>query len=441
MSHFLVAGAGHGGLCAALHLVKAGHRATVFERLPEAALGYDWTDVVEAGALGRNGFTALPESSRVPAYYGTLYGPGKRCPLRPSGTMAREIHAERKEWLGIMVRGCRAAGVEFAFETEILGPVVEGDRVRGLRVSENGKERSVAGDMVIDAAGAQSPVRAGLPARFGIPGALPQDKLFYGWRGFFERLPGDGPPELYRQYLGHQGRMGLSWVITNPGYMDVLVGNMERPLDGAELAAAVADLREDNPLVGERLLRGGGQASPIPVRRPLGLFVAGGYAAVGDSACMADPFSGCGVCAAMDQGKLLAGILNKCNDDYSLPRLWEYQYRTFTWKPPAEFGDARRTAEQRAATDVMRCVMAALRPEEIDLLFTRGLIGLRGGIHGKKDVLRLLRSLDRPRLLWMLAKIPARGKAVRGITRRIPEAYEPAAVAAWAREYEDCKMC
>ncbi|MCL2299989.1 MAG: NAD(P)-binding protein, partial [Firmicutes bacterium] len=57
MPHFLIAGAGHGGLCAALHLAKAGHRATVFERLAEADLGYDWPDTVWADALERSGFT------------------------------------------------------------------------------------------------------------------------------------------------------------------------------------------------------------------------------------------------------------------------------------------------------------------------------------------------------------------------------------------------
>jgi flavin-dependent dehydrogenase len=274
-------------------------------------------------------------------------------------------------------------------------------------------------------------VRCGLPERFGVPGALPREDLFYAWRGFFNRLPGPDPQSMYNLYFGHQGRKGLSWVITNPGSMDVLVGNMGRPLPETELAGALADLRASNPLVGDRLLRGGGRQPPIPVRRPLGLIVANGYAAVGDSACMADPFSGCGICAAMEQGKLLAAILLECDGDYTLPKLWAYQYRTFT----------EMKAERRAATEAMRCVMAGLRPKEMDLLFTRGIIRMRGGVHGMKDALRLLRNIDHPLLLWKLAKMPARGNAIRAVIRRIPKTYEPAAVAAWARDYEGCKMC
>ena len=438
MSHLTVAGAGHGGLCAALHLAKAGRRVTVFERQREAALGYDWTDIVEAGALERNGFSALPESSRIRAYRMTMIGPGKRAPLRPAQLYEgpKWVHAERKEWLAIMVRDCRAAGVEFVFEAEILGPVIENDRVRGLRVRMGGAARDVPADMVIDAAGAQSNLRANLPARLGVPGALPQSELFYPWRGIFERLPGPDPLGMYNVYLSHQGRKGLSWVLAGPGSMDVLVGNMGRPVSGTELAAALADLREDNPLLGEQLLRGGGRPVPIPVRRPLGMLVAGGYATVGDSACMADPFTGCGVCIAMEQGRLLAEVLLNCNGDYSLPKLWDYQYRTFSEKPPSE-----KTAARRAATDAMRRGMMALRPGEVDLMFSGGLIALRGGVSSKKDVLPLLRNLHHPALLWKLAKIPLRGKAVRDIVGRIPKTYDPIAVAAWAREYEGCKMC
>ena len=443
MSHFFVAGAGHGGLCAALHLAKAGHRVTVFERQREACLGYDWTDVVYAGALEKAGFSPLPEGSWVTAYQPTLIGPGKRFPLRPKEQHVSrdEIHAERKALLAVMLQGCRAAGVELVFEAEVLGPMVENDRVSGLRVRIDDEEQAHPADLVLDAAGVDSPVRTKLPARFGIPGALPREDLFYAWRGYFDRLPGPTPEGVYNTYLTHQGRKGLSWVTTNPDDMDILVGNIGRPLSEAELAAAIDDLRADNPLVGQRLLRGGGKALPIPVRRTLGLFVADGYAAVGDSACMTDPFSGCGIGTSMDQGKVLADVLLNCNGDFSPQRLWEYQYRAFTEAPPAKCGDGRKTAAERAATDAMRRIMMTLRPDEMDLLFERGLIKLRSGIKKPKDALVLLHGLDHPALLGKLVKIPLRGKAIKDIVGRIPKDYDPGAVAAWVRDYEGCKLC
>ena len=208
-------------------------------------------------------------------------------------------------------------------------------------------------------------------------------------------------------------------------------------MDEEKLAAAIDDLRADNPLVGQHLLRGGGAFVPNPVRRPLGMLVANGYAAVGDSACMADPFSGSGIGPAIKQGKLLAEVLLKIHPGtpgqggYSLPELWEYQYRTIT----------ELNAAGRAATEVMRCVMMTLRPAEMDLMFERGLIKLRDGVKKPKDALVMLRGLDHPALLRKLMKIPLRGKAVRAIAGRVPKHYDLAAVAAWVKDYEGCKLC
>jgi len=167
------------------------------------------------------------------------------------------------------------------------------------------------------------------------------------------------------------------------------------------------------------------------VRRPLGLFAADSYAAVGDSACMADPFTGSGICPAMKQGKLLAQVLLECQGDYSLPRLWEYQARTF----------AQLNAAGRGATEVTRCVMMTLHPAEMDLMFERGLIKLRDGLKGPKDALALLRGLDHPGLMLKLMKIPMRGRAVKAVAGRIPKTYDPTAVAAWVKDYEGCKLC
>jgi len=143
----------------------------------------------------------------------------------------------------------------------------------------------------------------------------------------------------------------------------------------------------------------------------------------------------------MDQGKLVAEVLLDCQRDFSLPRLWEYQVRTFTETPPAKCGDGRKTAAERAATDAMRRIMMTLRPAEMDLMFERGLIKLRAGVKKPGDALVLLRGLDHPALLGKLMKIPIRGKAVKDIVGRIPRDYDPAAVSAWVKDYEDCKLC
>jgi len=434
LPNFLVAGAGHGGLCAALHLAKAGQRVTVAERLPEAGLGYDWTDIIERAVLERNGF-AEPKHQGT-AHCSTMLGPSKRWPNTTGIPRDREMHAERRELLASMIADCRAAGVEFLFGAEITGPVLRDNRVCGLRILRGGAASEFAADMVIDAAGWRSPVRLGLPEGSPIPRELPPDQVFYVWRAFFDRLPGPDPEHLFRNYLCHRGFKGLSWVAANPDCMDVLMGIMGRPLTDEEIAAGLDDLREDNPLLGRQILRGGQQAT-IPLRRPLGMFVADGYAAVGDSCCMADPMGGSGVCSAIDQGKLLAEVLlEHCQGDFSVEKLWKYQYRSFTEKPPAEAGYGTKTAAERASTDVLKCTLMTLRPKDIDLLFRRGLI-TRGGLSGPKDaVTLLLQNLNHLPLMFKLAGAGGKGKKLQALVRAIPEPYDREAVAAWVREYE-----
>jgi len=437
MSIFLVAGAGHGGLCAALHLAQAGQRVTVMECAPEAGLGYDWTDIIERAVLVRNGFTALPEEHLGTAHCAAMFGPSKRWPNSTGIPRDREAHLERRELLASMIADCRKAGVEFLFETEITGPVICDGKVRGLRVMHSGAETALAADMVIDAAGWNSPVRLGLPEGSPVPRELPPDQVFYVWRAFFDRLPGPDPEHLFRNYLCHRGYKGLSWVAANPDSMDVLMGIMGRPYSDEEIATGLTDLREDNPLLGERILRGGQQAT-IPLRRPLGVFVADGYAAVGDSCCMADPMGGSGVCSAMDQGKVLAQVLlEHCRGDFSIEKLWKYQVRIFTEKPAAEAGYGTKTAAERASTDVLKSTMMTLRPQDIDLLFRRGLIA-KGGIRGPMDAIALLlQNLGHLPLMLKLAKAGGKGRKLQALAGAIPQAYNREAALAWVREYED----
>ena len=146
-----------------------------------------------------------------------MYGPAKRWPKLPGEpTIPRQMHAERRELLSIMIAGCCAAGVDFLFETEIMA------------------------DMVIDAAGWQSPVRMGLPEDFLIPAQLGHTQIFYAWRGYLDRLPGPEPECRYKNYLGHRSRKGFSWIIANSDSMDVLLGNIGQPLTQEDIAEGLA---------------------------------------------------------------------------------------------------------------------------------------------------------------------------------------------------------
>jgi len=419
-----------------MHLARAGECVTVIERQSEATLGHDWMDCFEFGVLERNGFRSLPESGKVQPWNNTLYGPGKRWPkLPPDELVTMEACFERRELLAHMVADCREAGVDFLFETEVAAPLVSGNRVRGLLIREGGAQKELPTDMVIDAAGGLSVIRENMPEDILFPVRLKPEQLFHVWRGYLERLPGPGPQYPYKTVLGHQGRKGISWVIAYRDSMDILVGQVDKPLTQADIAEALDDLRTFEPLLGWKILRGG--FATIPLRRPLGMMVANGYAAVGDSAYMADPFCGSGICSAIDQGKLLAEVLlHHCRGDFSVEKLWSYQVRVFTEKPPALVGFGTKDAKERAASEALTSAVLTLRPKQVDVMFKRGIISI-DNIDGPKVAMTLLgRNLDHLPLLLKLAGAAAKGGKLGAIIESIPKEYEPRAVAEWLRAYE-----
>jgi flavin-dependent dehydrogenase len=315
---------------------------------------------------------------------------------------------------------------------------MKGNRVTGL-TTEKGEYRA---DMVIDAAGMFSPVRGNMPEGTLVDCALLPRQVYYAWRGIFARNPGPDPEDLNKTYLMHMGRKSMSWCITEDGYMDVFTGMVGRPLTLEELESALADLRADNPLLGERLLRGG-RVETVPVRRAMSVFVADGYAAVGDSACMADPFGGSGINIAMNAGKLLADvILQDKSETYAAAHLWNYQLAFFTWSPPSAVPESTgaKTAVQKCDTEAMKTALLSMPPEHIDLLFTRGIINFEMAFLGKPlsnaDALKIFaRNLRYMPLLIRLVKMVLAQESIKKIAAAIPAQYDRAAIMAWKEKY------
>jgi len=435
MARILVAGAGHGGLSAALELARTGHSVAVLERHPELNLGYDWADMFDPPILAENGFSPPTADILAPAYWNMLIGPSKRGSKRPPDYNRREKNVDRRALLRLMIADCKEAGVEFRFNVNLLGPLVSGCRVMGLRTNCG----DFLADLVIDAAGARSPIRENLAPEALVPRRHRPGQLLYVWRANYNRESNEQPKDVFKTYLYHRNRKGISWVAVNEDHVDVLLGDFTHPLSENEIADALMDLRADNPLLGKRLLRGG-IPTVVSVRRPLGVMVTDGYAAVGDSACMSEPLSGSGINRAIEAGALLANVIAGCGDDFSIEKLWAYQYRYFMEPPPSEPQDSA-PVEGRANIDVIKNFLLTFSPREIDLLFTRNIISVGLVYQGKpmemKDSLKsLFRNLDHLPLLFKLVRTTVCGEELKKITRAIPETYNPDAVAAWAESYE-----
>ena len=323
MSNIIVAGAGHGGIVAAARLAKGGHSVTVYERKQRSELGYDWQDRFTFSLLSRElevNEDALP--AEIWEYRGdcAFVSPAKRknVVIRYDDTNRQKI-MWRKPLINLLIDHAEDCGVCFVFGETVLGPEINGKLVTGIR-TEHGV---FSADLVIDACGVFSPLRTKLPKYFHIEN-LPKDgDVFYAYRAYYKKTIDVLPEVPFEVYLRHNGEKGLSWFYTTEDDVDILIGRTE-PLTDEHLEETVSVFRTEHPWFGDQITHGGVRGV-IPVRRPLTLMVADGYAAVGDSAFMTTPMNGMGIDLSVEAGALLADtVLHAATDDYTADVLWEY---------------------------------------------------------------------------------------------------------------------
>lgn len=423
MKKILVAGAGHGGLTAAYNLSKNGYSVKVVETKNRNQLGYDWQDCIVRNVFQDVGMPE-PENIRISPFHNISY-------LNPSKSVCLDVEkntkvlcmAERKDILDYLISECEKVGVEFVFGKTVTEVVSEGKSVKGLKYGDD----TEYADLVIDAAGVDSPVRKSLPESLGIMKEI--DSVFTAYRVYFENTTGETKCPEYRIYLYHMNRPGMDWVVTETDYIDMLIGSFGE-LTPEQAKAAVDDFRKEFPNAGNQIR--GGQFGRIPLRRPLPLFVASGYAAVGDSAAFTEPMSGSGICKSLKGGKILADTVVGIGDgEYSLENLWTYQYRYMKECGNLVIND-----------DLMREMMSSMKGRDIDYFLKSGIIGQKelkynGVSHDTKGELVKKVFAFIPKLHKLPALIRMLGNMKKGRESRkiLPEKYSDEAYSKWVEIY------
>ena len=434
MQRILIAGAGHGGLVAAAKLAKQGFDVIVFEKEKREALGHDWED--------RFTFSLLDEllgvsEKEFPAGSWRVRGdcafisPAKRKRIE---IFYDESQAQRVMWrkplIGLLLAAAERAGVQFRFETAVLGPLTRGDRVTGLHTE--------AGDypaaLVIDAAGVFSPVRMGLPAACGIEREPQRGDLFYAWRGYFNKTGDVSPDCPFEVSLYHEGEQGLSWCCTNPDSVDLLIGRID-PLTDEKVLEQIGNYKKDHPWIGDLLLHGGHYGF-IPVRRPLTLLVADGYAAVGDSAFMTTPMNGMGIDLSMRAGALLAEtVAAYAGQAMTAALLWNYNRRYHI-----EYGaEASKNAGLKNA-------LLSLPSAGVDFLFEQSVIqaaDLAGaGKNMKLGALlgKFVRGMKNPPWFFAILRGLIKGGKAAKLYAAPPERFDRAAIQKWNDKIRACDL-
>lgn len=198
--------------------------------------------------------------------------------------------------------------------------------------------------------------------------------------------------------------------------------------------------KADNPHLGDKLVLGG-QITKIPLRRPLAILVADGYAAVGDSACMTVPIAGSGIANSLRAGKILADVIRADrNEEYSAYSLWGYQVTFFD-----------KIGNSSAMIDMARALLLSLKKEDFEFFFGNKILTSEDLSFNTNEtsakemfahfsptvILDRLKKVGANRvLLKKIGAVAVRIGKLKLITSRMPDVYARAAVAKWAEKYE-----
>ena len=433
----IVAGGGHGGIATAMLLAKEGFDVTVYEKNSRENMGHDWTDIFD-----KKGFTCLglplPDESLYKFKHDmTFYGMSMRTPVTqhvPEDQL--EIQMERKDIYNHLITHAEKAGVKFVYNCTITGPVMLGNRVVGIK-TENGEELA---DLVIDACGIHSPVRRNLPLNLGIQREVGEYEQFYVYRAFFNKTAEVDDVDKYKVMLLPENKKGISWVATEEEWTDVLIGRFHK-FDMEEVERTISVLRKDNPSLGTKKLRGG-QFVHIPVRQPLGILVADGYAAIGDSAFMTVPIIGSGIANTLKASKILAeAIISDSDMAYSAKTLWTYQRNFYK-----ELGNGL------APMACIKMMMARMTGDDIDYLLSTGVLNeddmtitadtnslwsIFSYVPAEIIIKKAKALMHNPLIVFKAMFLIKNISKALAATATMPQEYDQKAVLKWVRKYND----
>lgn len=435
----VVAGAGHGGLSAAYTLAKNGIDVTVYEKEKEDKIGYEWADFFDMKAFAAAGLP-LPSTGVVDKIPIAYYAPDPDIPpLYEPQQAGFEMYMQRKDIYKYLINHCRKAGVKFVFECPIKEAIVLGDRVCGIR-TEN---EEIYADLVIDASGYSSAVRLSLPEYFNVAGKYEDigDCLFV-YRAIYKRNPqcDDGPQYKVFFEFDEENNVGMKWMITYDDYVDVLIGNVAE-FNNDTVDRKVKELAEKFPQMSTQRISGG-QIVQIPIRQSPPVFVANGYAGVGDTACMTMPVMGSGIASSLRAGTLLAKtVMADTENRFSTETLWKYEA---AYMKNIGFGFG--------SIAIVKAMIPMLEADDINFLFGSGVLLNEDMVFSAEDSsvgalisgIRISTLLDRIKKatgnMDLVKKISSIGVNIvkyKSITASFPSKYSRHSVVKWADRYNE----
>jgi len=192
-------------------------------------------------------------------------------------------------------------GAEFSYDTEFVDFICDaGGKIAGASLKKDGKLHAIAAKLVVDASGIVSAARTRLKDGYGVENfRVANNEKFYVVLRYVKLKN----PEKDRVTRPCGWPAYKAWIAPQHDPDGAIVGiGQPYSFDHAEKAFQEFISKVTLPEYEVRYVERG----TTPYRRPPYSFVADGFLAIGDSACLTKPFSGEGVTSAWTQCKIAA---------------------------------------------------------------------------------------------------------------------------------------
>ncbi len=310
----VVVGAGTAGLFFAKRMADAGFKVLVVEKLTEEKLGnrldifhidkdYFEKYGVPKPKLGDEDYVSEFEVGYARSAYNNY----------PKTTSYPFVVMKFPAFLKRLKAFSESAGVEVVFKTEFKDYIYKEGRIAGVKIITEGKAVEISCRLVADCSGIPSVARRALPDGYGVEtfDIAETDKFYVVLRYVKLKHP---EKDRVTHATGYPYYKCWTAPQTDPDGAIIGVGanlSYEYAEECFKKFEAAVTLPEYEI---EKIEKG-----TTPYRRPPYSFVADGFVALGDSACITKPFSGEGISAAWNLCAIASNVASKAMADGRYP--------------------------------------------------------------------------------------------------------------------------
>jgi len=217
------------------------------------------------------------------------------------------------------------AGAEFHYGALFLNFVYENGKIVGARIAENGEEKEIRASLVADCSGIPSVARTKLPDNYGVENFVigPKD-MFYVILRYVKYLDEKDYLKSSRGWTYYK-----TWEAPQPDPHGAILGiGANFGFDYAE--KIYSEFEKAVPLPRQELQYK--EHGMTPYRRPPYSFVADGFVAMGDTACLTKPHAGEGVTSSMVQADIAIEVIDgllKAGQSLTRENMWAINKRYY----------------------------------------------------------------------------------------------------------------